>query len=382
MKIVFVSDAIYPYHKGGKEKRIFEITSRLANLGHEVHIYCMNWWQGPEIIQKNKVWLHGICKNKPIYVKGRRSISQAIYFAIKVFFPLLRINFDVIEADNIPHFPVYTCKLVCMLKRKKLFLTWHEVWGKEYWLQYLGKKGYIAYLIEKYSTFLPHKFIAVSAFTKKRLINFFHVPADKIAIVENGIELTKQDSAILKNTDVIFAGRLLKNKNVNVLLQSLALVAKNKSDLSAVIIGVGPEKENLIKLAKQLNLPNNVSFDDFLSEAEFQKKVLQSKIFVSCSEREGFGMAVLEALAYGLPVVIINHPDNAAVDIVVDQEDGFITSLQPSIIAQKILMILNNHVLYETMQEKARKKIYQYQWNDKVKELINIYRLEKNGTSD
>ena len=48
MKIAFVSDAIYPYNKGGKEKRIYEISTRLAKRSHNVHVFCMKWWKEKE----------------------------------------------------------------------------------------------------------------------------------------------------------------------------------------------------------------------------------------------------------------------------------------------------------------------------------------------
>lgn len=48
MKIALVSDAVYPYHKGGKERRIHELSIRMAEKGHDVHLYCMKWWKTKE----------------------------------------------------------------------------------------------------------------------------------------------------------------------------------------------------------------------------------------------------------------------------------------------------------------------------------------------
>ncbi len=57
-RIAFVSDAVYPFNKGGKEKRLYEISQRLVKEGREVHIYTMKWWEGPRTLKQNGVYLH------------------------------------------------------------------------------------------------------------------------------------------------------------------------------------------------------------------------------------------------------------------------------------------------------------------------------------
>src|SRR3989344_1109907 len=124
MKIAIVSDAVYPYNKGGKEKRIYEISTRLAKLGHEVHIYCMDW---PSLARTlDGVHLHAISPYYPLYSGERRSIRQAILFSLHCL-KLIFEDFDVIDVDHMPFFPLYTVKLVCLLKGKKMLATWNEV---------------------------------------------------------------------------------------------------------------------------------------------------------------------------------------------------------------------------------------------------------------
>ena len=76
MKIAYVYDAVYPWVKGGAEKRIYELSRRLAKRGHEVHCYGMKWWPGEDEILKDNVHLHGICPPMPLYSNGKRSISR------------------------------------------------------------------------------------------------------------------------------------------------------------------------------------------------------------------------------------------------------------------------------------------------------------------
>ena len=62
MKIAYIYDTIYPYTFGGVEKRIWELSTRLAQRGHEVHIFGPKFWTGSRIIQKEGIYLHGVCK--------------------------------------------------------------------------------------------------------------------------------------------------------------------------------------------------------------------------------------------------------------------------------------------------------------------------------
>jgi hypothetical protein len=55
MKITLVYDAIYPYIKGGGEKRFYEIGKRLAKKGHQVHLYGMKFWEGDKVIKKQGI---------------------------------------------------------------------------------------------------------------------------------------------------------------------------------------------------------------------------------------------------------------------------------------------------------------------------------------
>src|SRR3989344_3620322 len=166
MRIALVSDSIYPYNKGGKEIRSYELAKKLSENKYKVDFYTMKFWKGKNSIKKYGFNLHGISKEYPLYINQRRSIKQGILFGLSAF-KLLRKNFDVLDADHMVYFHIWPCKLACLIKRKKLIVTWHEVWGKEYWKEYLGWKGIFGYWMEKLSSKLPNKIIAVSEQTKE-----------------------------------------------------------------------------------------------------------------------------------------------------------------------------------------------------------------------
>lgn len=71
MKIAYIHDVIYPYVKGGAEKRVWEMARRLADRGHEVHIFGMKYWSGDDVMEREDVHLHGVCGPRTYMSMGR-----------------------------------------------------------------------------------------------------------------------------------------------------------------------------------------------------------------------------------------------------------------------------------------------------------------------
>ncbi len=358
LKIAFVQDAIYPYNKGGKEKRLYELSTRLSAMGHDVHIYCMKWWEGKSIRKENGVTLHGIGPLYPLYSGERRSFRQAILFALHCF-KLIREDFDVLDADHMPHLVLFPLKIVTVLKRKKLTATWNEVWGRKYWKQYIGILGEVAYLIERVSALLPDEIIAVSQHTEKKLKKELKVKTN-ISIVPNGIDLAhiKSIKPSKIKSDVIFAGRLLSHKNVDMLIKAISELKKHHPKIKCIIVGNGPEKIKLMKLAEKLDLKSNIAFIDFLENHDDLYALMKSsKVFVLPSTREGFGIVVLEANACGIPAIVTNHPDNAAQYLITNNGNIIYNS------ARNIEIAISRQILlYEREGDKYLNIIFKYEW--------------------
>lgn len=340
MRVALVSDAVYPYNKGGKEKRLHEISTRLEARGHDVHIYCMKWWSGAELERVEQgVHLHAISRLYPLYDGRRRSIKQGIMFGLACF-KLIREHWDVIDVDHMPFFPLFSAKIVCMLKGKKMLATWHEVWGRGYWVKYLGWKGYIAAVVERLSFYMPDEIVAASKLTFSRLNHY--VGAHKhIVYIPNGVALRHiQDiKPSRRKSDVLYAGRLLKHKNVNLLIKAVGIMSRKHPGIQCLIVGEGPEEKRLRALVETLNLQANIKFLKFLKTHEELYAVMKSScVFVSPSVREGFGLVIIEAQACGLPVVTVNHPDNGA-RFLVEADD--LAEVSAESIAEKIEGMMN-----------------------------------------
>ncbi|MCD6255660.1 MAG: glycosyltransferase family 4 protein [Deltaproteobacteria bacterium] len=372
MKIAYIYDAVYPWVKGGAEKRIYEIGKRLADKGHEVHWYGIGWWfegNNGRTIDHDGIILHGVCEPMQLYVDGRRSIKEAIYFAGKLLPKLVKERFDVIDCQEFPYFPCFTAKVHSLFRRTPLVITWHEIWDK-YWFEYLGKKGLFGWIVERLTAKLISKNIAVSERTKKDLES---LGVKNVKVIHNGIDFKKIKSVkpSEEESDIVFAGRLIKEKNVDVLIKAISLIKREISDIKCIIIGDGPEKEKLMKLAKELRVENNVKFVGFLeNHNDVIAYMKSSKVFVLPSTREGFGIVALEANACGLPVVTVNHGRNAACDFV-NGENGFVCELSAEDIAEKILIGLE---MGKIVRRKCVENAMEYDWDGIAKKCEGIYR--------
>ncbi len=382
MKIAFVYDAVYPWVKGGAEMRIHELGKRLSDQGHEVHIFGVKWWEGKDTFDYEGMTLHGVCKARDLYVNGRRSISEAIIFAAKLFPRLRKENFDLIDVSVFPYFSCFTVKAISILEKIPLVFTWHEVWD-DYWYEYLGGAGIFGQLVEKAVSRLSENNIAVSSWTKDRLEGL-GVPGKRITVIPNGIDLKKiseieteggKSPVGLENKiyDIIFAGRLIKEKNVDLLIKAVALLKADFPDIRCCIVGDGPEKAALVELAKKTKVYENIDFAGFQEYGALIGKIKASKVLVLPSSREGFGMVVIEAFACGVPVVTVKAKYNAAQGLVEDGVDGFIVELDEGEIAKAVVKTIGKPSGNTKTSEAALRKAENHDWEEIVKNIQLVF---------
>lgn len=369
-KIVFVSDAIYPYMKGGKEKRLHEISKRLVSMGHEVHIYTMHWWEDPTKVRIEKgVHLHAICKWYPMYRGHRRDIKEGIMFGLACF-KLLRVSFDVLDVDHMPFFPILSSWFVCKLRRRKLYGTWHEALSRQEWKNYMGRSGYIASWIECLSIRLPHSITAASASTKELLASL-HGRAERVWSVASGIdtELINRVEASSTQCDVLFAGRLVKDKHVDQLIAAIAIVVKNNPTVSCDIVGQGLEKERLMRQVEHCGLQKNITFHEpFPEAADLYASMKAAKVFCLPSVREGFGIVALEALACGTPVITTNSVSNAARHLIQEAENGSVVPLTAAALAEAIIYWTSL-----TQKPDTASPVASYDWHKLAEQQMKVY---------
>jgi len=380
MKIAFVYDVIYPYVKGGVEKRVWELAVRLTGRGHEVHIFGMKYWNGDDILIREGIILHGVCPARPLYTGGKRTLGEAINFGLRLIFPLGKGRFDIIDCQQFPFFSCLSAKFISLIRRTPLVITWHEVWG-DYWYTYLRRGGAIGKYIERLVARLTPYMIAVSRITSEQLTPLSG--RKTIMIIPNGVDQSRI-SAIppaADRSDIIFAGRLMREKHADQLVRAFALLSKKQPAIRLLIIGNGPERETLLGLIREKGLLDRVSIRDFEERHEdLIARMKSSCVFVLPSTREGFGITALEALACGLPVVTVDHPANAVRELITEKT-GFLSSPSAEDLADKIREALAHN---EEMREACLSTAAAFDWDRIAVECEEYYRsvIAKKGPRD
>ncbi len=322
--LAVVTDSLEPFHTGGKEARYAGLLPRLGQHGIRVEVHTMRWWGSAQPPDVPGLRLRPLCPRWNLYTGTRRSIWQACAFAVSSLRMLTR-PFDVLEADAIPFVQLFPLKLVARLRRKRFVVTWHEVWGRNYWTSYLGPLGRVAAALERMAASLPDHIVAASAGTAERLADL-GVSASRITVIPNGIDLAEVDAAPVSSTvgDIVCVGRLLAHKNVAVLIEAVAQLHRLGRRVSLTVIGTGPELDRLRELVRSLRMTSYVSI---VPPVEARRDLLAAmkgaSVLAFPTVREGFGMVALEALACGTPVVTTDHPDNNARHLIAPGVNGF-----------------------------------------------------------
>jgi glycosyltransferase involved in cell wall biosynthesis len=374
-RLAIVTDAVAPWHCGGKETRTWHYSQQLARSGFEVHIYTMKWWPGDNLTKQGPVQLHALCRQWPLYTGRRRSILQAIAFSLACV-RLLTARFDIVEVDQIPILPLVVVKIVCMIRRKPIIATWHEFWGKDSWRSYLGRLGTVAALLERLVLQLPNRVIAVSEGTAERIRD---LTGGRLPVFVGccGIDFREISDAPVESpgTDLVFVGRLLDHKGVDILIDAVAELSRRGTSLSLTIVGKGPEDTELRQRAAAYKLTSQITFTGELpTHADVIGRMKSARVMVFPTRREGFGLAAVEAMACGIPVITTDHPDNFARLLVTPGGDGYLCRPDGSDLPDLILRALAERPVLSLGAVDAASR---YTWHEAVRHCLNAYNWEK-----
>jgi len=211
----------------------------------------------------------------------------------------------------------------------------------------------------------PDNFVAVAEFIKNGWQNLYPIlKKQKITVCHNGIDTQKFSNLSLKRKiDLLFVGRLLKNKGLDTILKALhCLVKKDINFNQLVIVGRGPEKQRIKKQTKKFGLTKKIKILDNVSENQLIKLYNQSKIFLCPSTaKEGVLTTMLEAVSCG--ATIITTKCCGMIEFAKHNKTALlIKPFDYKGLAQKIKLLLNNDLQREKLAKRAEKLLFN-QWN-------------------
>ncbi len=195
----------------------------------------------------------------------------------------------------------------------------------------------------------------------------------EITVLPIGIDSGEIDSIppAAARSDLIFAGRLIREKHVDLLVDAVGVLRQTVPGIRCLVIGDGPERTSLEEKVRSMDLSENVLFTGFLPRSEeVIAHMKSSQVFVLPSTREGFGISALEALASGLPVVTVDHPKNAS-RVFARDGCGLLCSLDAADLAEKVGVMLTAG---EETRQRCRMKAREYDWEAIMVRIEAYYR--------
>ena len=123
---------------------------------------------------------------------------------------------------------------------------------------------------------------------------------------------------------MVFAGRLIPEKNALSVVAAVALAAERLPGLRGIIFGDGPQRDAVLASIAALEQPALVRAPGFVASEEVHDTLRRAACLLLPSRREGYGLVVVEAASVGTPSIVVRGPDNAAVELIEEGVNGVI----------------------------------------------------------
>ncbi|MCR4260916.1 MAG: glycosyltransferase [Candidatus Colwellbacteria bacterium] len=259
---------------------------------------------------------------------------------------------------------------------------------------------------EQYAHYVPAPGGIVKYSIKKRIKNFMKnvdlvvAPAKgiipvlreygvdgEINIVPNGIDIDRFKREVptpelekliekhkLKHKDkiLIYTGRIAEEKNLTFLLKSFAKLAEKNANIHLMMVGGGPQMKEFVDLIDKMRLGSRVTITDYVPYQEMQNYLALADVYVTASKSEVHPLTIIEGMAAGLPMVVIDAPGTG--DVVTDNVDGLIAKDELDDFVAKIERVLGDNALREKLARQAVISAEKYSFRETSKSMLNAYK--------
>ncbi len=366
--ILFYTDTPFT---GGAEKHIHLLAKSLTKDGYHVKVVCSDY-------KKLDVWCSEMKKDgiEILRLKVSHKHDPRHYFQLKKI--LQKNNPDLLHLHlwnpGACRYGFWAGK-----NRAQIVTTEHDPFR----LQGLKKK------FKKGALGKTEHTITVSESNYLQMLKWYPELKNHMSVIHNGIDLNAFEKELMhfttqekqkirsqifeaKSDDTVLLtiAALHPRKGIKYLLRAMQKIVEQKNSTKLVIIGEGPEKTDLEKLANKLKIQNHVKF---LGHQENIPKLLKSsELFVLPSVKEAFGLVLLEAMAAQLPIVATNV--GGIPEIVEDRKTGMLVEPKDAdLLAKNILMLINNKPLREKLAFLGHHRVKQFDVEAMVEKTKRVY---------
>ncbi len=360
-KLALVSDWYYP-KVGGIEYSMDSLARNLKQLGHEVHIITRAYDDQPPVSLDDGLPVIRL----PGRTIGGRLASPAAFRELSE--NLKQQRYDIVHAHGFDS----TLAIMSMYAGRKLNLTCiatnHSLLG-----QTLVRKPMLAL-----GSCLLHLVDAVICVSNPVAEETRLMCSAPVYTVPNGVDqrspagravefFIKRRGRLLITT----VSRLTQKKRVGDIVGYIAPRLLERFDhLHFVLVGDGPMRPGLERKAAALGIAEHVHFTGEVSRASVFHLLDQSDIFMLPSQREGFGITILEAFSKKVPVVARNH--SGVSDIISHNETGLLANDAREMVTL-LQRLIENRTMMSDLASRAYREVSKYQWPDVARSVSRIY---------
>lgn len=377
MNIGLFTETYYP-EINGVATSVYMLKNELEKLGHNVYVFTTTTPGAPEI-EHNVFRVHSL----PCILITERRVG--LFYQHSLASVIKKLNLDVIHTNT-----EFSLGIFGRIMAKELKLpivhTYHTIY--EDYTHYItkikvldGRAKAFMRVFSKVCCNTVEEVIVPTEKTKELLMNYnVH---QKINVVPTGIDLHKFDPSLYPKEDtlalrkkygiadnekvLLYLGRISPEKNIKEILQGMPEYMSRHKDVRFVIVGSGPEKENLEQMVQELQLTDKVIFTGPQPWDEIGRFYQLGDVFVSASNSETQGLTYIEAMAAGLPVVAKKDP--CLEDILECGFNGYTFENQNE------FMEGLDHVLYDGKDYRANaiSKVKKYSSEEFAKNVADVY---------
>lgn len=381
LRIAFLSDRSAPFYPGGYERHIWQLARRLAR-DHEVAIYTSlpkprNRLEGVEFIRVAPNWNYR-------RHQGGHSIVKSVGFGLSCFanfHPFPVPNFLDVQAIPYTHIP--GLRLRQLVTRTPWAVT---VW--EAWLSYPYLAGRLAgpsRLAQEQalraSLFGGHTVIVGSRSVADVLVSKLGVAPARIRIVHPGIDLAEIGGIDQsdKTVDIVCVSRLDPFKRIEDLVLAVDRLRLKGLHPSVKIIGDGPCGPRLRRMVRERSLTNQITLLGFIDEVTKFSLLKSARIFCLPSEREGFSIATLEAMACGACPVVSMPTDPGAsgvTEMVQDHDTGLLyPSRDVASLTNCLASLLDDPAALASLRQNAQNRASSFDLSSTTRDYLSAVRF-------
>jgi 1,4-alpha-glucan branching enzyme len=369
----------FPPISGGGVVVAVELVNKLVEKGHDVTVLTPDLeWKGekfnPKINSKISLIRIDTPSRSNLKVAARRCQSNLLKKGIEIG---KTEKFDFIFTIFHPFHLVPKAAVAC---GKKLGIPVivkvdDAIYEKSSGIKSIQRK--IEKILNSRTLKSASKVLVMNEQTNKIVCEFYGVPMENVSIVPNGVELSIFQKKLPRNNrKIVFSGAMYHHRGLDILLDAASKVKKEVSDVKFILLGSGPELENLQQTAKEQNLQENIEFRGWVPRDEIPSHISDAIVGIgplrlTTVTSGALPIKVLEYMASSLPVIA--KKGTLPNDVVKDEKNGFLIDDSDEL-AEKIILLLNNPTQVEEMGTKSRNMVQKFSWENVVDSILEIYK--------